>query len=70
MTEIELQNTITKKELPKDELDDFWDNFFGFLPLFIFIIVSKSNIAFLIVNLKIMNIILIIFNIKFLYEIK
>jgi hypothetical protein len=51
MTEIELLNIIKKKELPKDELDDFWDNFFGFLPLFIFIILSKSNIAFLIVNL-------------------
>jgi hypothetical protein len=48
---LNFENTIIKKELPKDELDDFWDNFFGFLPLFIFIIVSKSNIAFLIVNL-------------------
>jgi hypothetical protein len=51
MTEIEFQNIIENKELPKDELDDFWNNFFGFLPLFMFLIVSKSNIAFLIVNL-------------------
>ena len=51
MTEIELLNIIKKRELPKDELDAFWDNFFGFLPLFIFIILSKNNIAFLIVNL-------------------
>jgi hypothetical protein len=51
MTEIKLQNIIKNKELPKDELDDFWDNLFGFLPLFIFLIVSKSNIAFLIINL-------------------
>jgi hypothetical protein len=51
MTEIEIQNIIKNEELPKDELDDFWDNFFGFLPLFMFLIVSKSNIPFLIVNL-------------------
>lgn len=49
MTETELQNIIRNKELPKDELDDFWDNFFGFLPLFIFLFVSKNNIIFLIV---------------------
>ena len=41
MTEIELQNIIKNKELPKDELDDFWDNFFGFLPLCEFS--NKSN---------------------------
>lgn len=51
MTEIELQNIIKNNELPKDELDDFWDNFFGFLPSFLFLIVSKSNIVFLTVNL-------------------
>ncbi|HEU4789994.1 MAG TPA: hypothetical protein VFS71_09935 [Flavobacterium sp.] len=49
MTEIELQNIIKTKELPKDELDDFWGNFFGFLPLFIFLFVSKNNITFLVV---------------------
>ena len=49
MTEIELQNIIKTTELPKDELDDFWNNFFGFLPLFIFLFVSKNNITFLIV---------------------
>jgi hypothetical protein len=47
MTEIELQNIIRNKELPKDELDGFWDNFFGFLPLFILLFVSKNNIYFL-----------------------
>jgi hypothetical protein len=51
MTEIKLQNIIKNKELLKDELDDFWDNLFGFLPLFIFLFVSKSNIVFLIINL-------------------
>lgn len=51
MTEIKLENIIKNKELSKDELDDFWGNFFGFLPLFIFLIVSKSNITLLIVNL-------------------
>jgi hypothetical protein len=49
MTEIELQNIIKTKELPKDELDDFWNNFFGFLPLFIFLFASKNNITIQIV---------------------
>lgn len=47
MTEIELQNIIRNKELPADELDDFWDNFFGYFPLFILLFISKNNIYFL-----------------------
>jgi hypothetical protein len=49
MTEIELKNIIENNELNKDELDNFWDNFFGFLPLFIFLIVAINNITFLLI---------------------
>lgn len=49
MTEIQLKNIIENNQLEKDELDNFWDNFFGFSPLFIFLIVAINNITFLLI---------------------
>ena len=49
MTEIQLKNIIENNQLDKDELDNFWDNFFGFLPLFIFLIVAINNTTFLLI---------------------
>ncbi|WP_188050791.1 hypothetical protein [Flavobacterium sp. GP15] len=49
MTEIEVLNIIKKNEINKDELDNFWDNMFGFLPLIMLLFIAENNIGFLII---------------------
>ncbi|MBF4491807.1 hypothetical protein IRZ83_04080 [Flavobacterium sp. JLP] len=39
-----IQQILKEGVLPKDELDNFWDNFFGFLPLFLLMVIIKENI--------------------------
>lgn len=53
MTEVEIQRIIETKSLPKDELDDFWDNMFGLFPFLLLLIVTKDNILFLLLTISI-----------------
>jgi uncharacterized membrane protein len=44
MTDDKVQNIILSKRLPKDELDQFWDNLWGFLPATLFLIAGLGPI--------------------------
>lgn len=40
----QLQKTLATEKLPKDELDEFWLNFYGFLPAFAFLFAGLGPI--------------------------
>lgn len=44
MTEELKTDILNSNKLPKDELDNFWDNFFGFLPTGMLLIISAFSL--------------------------
>lgn len=55
MTKSEQKAIIERKELPKDELDNFGDNVMGYIPFLLFLVVAKDSlVALLIVILLIL----------------
>lgn len=44
MKQVLITEIINSKTLPKDELDDFWDNFFGFLPVIMLLMASTFSL--------------------------